>query len=89
MPSMTIRNDQKAYLERTARQLSEKLGTKVTPTEVLQQVLDLCIRDEAVYEPRSSSPVKPETREIYVAERSSRSQAFTLPELLANIRFED
>lgn len=89
MPSMTIRNDQKAYLERTARQLSEKLGAKVTPTEVLQQVLDMCIRDEAVYEPRSSSPVKPETREIYVAERSSRAQAFTLPELLANIRFED
>lgn len=84
MPSMTVRNDQKAYLERMARALASQRGEHVSPTDALQLILDMCIRDEGVYEPRSTQPVRPDSREIYVSERSTR-QAFSLEELLLRI----
>lgn len=82
MPSVTIRNDQKAYLERMARKLSERGDSRVTPSDVVQLILDICIRDEAVYEPKSASPLRPETRDIYVAERAARTQPLSIVELL-------
>jgi hypothetical protein len=89
MPTVTIRNEHKAYLDRVSRQMSEKLGRRVSPTEILHEVLDLCIRDEAVYEPKTSAPIKPETRDIYVSERSARSQPLDLTTLLSRIRLGD
>ena len=85
MSSVVIRNDQKAYLERTARRLSERLSTRVSPAEVAQAILDLCIQDEGIYEPKSTSPLRPETRDIYIAERDARTQPLTLEELLTKI----
>ena len=89
MPSVTIRNDQKAYLDRTARQLSERSKTRVTSTDVIQLLLDMCIKDEGIYEPKSSAPIKPETRDIYVAERLGRTQPLTIQELLLRIGSQD
>lgn len=85
MPSVTIRNDQKAYLERMARKLSERGDSRVTPSDVVQLILDVCIQDEAVYEPKSASPLRPETRDIYVAERDARTQPLSIEELLSRI----
>lgn len=84
MPSVTIRGDQKAYLERMARALSTSRGERVSPTEVLQQILDICIRDEGMYEPHAVTAIRPDTRDVYLAERSTR-QSFTLEELLTKI----
>ena len=74
MPSVTIRNDQKAYLERVAREASKKVGRRVSPTEALQGLLDLCIQDEAVYEPKTSSPMSAERRDLFVERRSNRTR---------------
>lgn len=89
MPTVTVRNEHKAYLERTARALSERSGTRVTMTEVLQSILDICIQDEGVYETRSSNPVQPDKRDIYVVERSTRTRSLTLEEILSSIECSD
>ena len=87
MPSVTIRNDQKAYLERVAREASKKVGRRVSPTEALQGLLDLCIQDEAVYEPKTSSPMSAERRDLFVEKRSKRTRVLSPDEVLASIRF--
>jgi len=89
MPSVTVRNEHKAYLERTARALSERSGTRVTMTEVLQSILDICIQDEGMYDPRSSAPVQPDKRDIYVVERNTRTRSLTLEEILSSIECLD
>jgi hypothetical protein len=87
MPSVTVRNEHKAYLERTARALTERSGTRVTTTDVLQSILDLCIRDEGMYETRLSVPVQPDKRDIYVAERDARTRSLSIEELLLSIGY--
>lgn len=83
MPSVTIRNDQKAYLERVAREASKKVGRRVSPTEALQGLLDLCIQDEAVYEPKTSSPMSAERRDLFIEKRSKRTVEMTLEQVLS------
>ena len=83
MPSVTIRNDQKAYLERVAREASKKMGRRVSPTEALQGLLDLCIQDEAVYEPKTSSPMSAERRDLFIEKRSKRTVEMTLEQVLS------
>lgn len=85
MPSVTIRNDQKAYLERVAREASKKVGRRVSPTEALQGLLDLCIQDEAIYEPKTSSPMSAERRDLFIERRSKRTRTLNLDEILSRV----
>lgn len=85
MPSVTIRNDQRAYLERVARKASKKVGRRVSPTEALQGLLDLCIQDEAIYEPKTSSPMSAERRDLFVERRSKRTRVLNLDEILSRV----
>jgi|SaaInlLV_10m_DNA_4_1040232.scaffolds.fasta_scaffold51252_2 hypothetical protein len=85
MPVITIRTDQRAYLERVSREASKKAGRRVSPTEVAQQILDICIQDEAIYEARTANPVQPDRREIYKEAAKRRSTSLELGELLKNV----
>jgi hypothetical protein len=85
VPSVTIRNDQRAYLERVAREASKKVGRRVSPTEALQGLLDLCIQDEAIYEPKTSSPMRAERRDLFVEKRSKRTRVLGLDEILSRV----
>lgn len=85
MPMISIRSDQKAYLERVSREASRKMGRKIGTNEVAQLIFDLCIQDEAIYETRTSSPVQPDRRDIYKAAAERRSTPLTLGVLLSRI----
>lgn len=63
-----------AYLERTARRLSNRKGVKVTGQEVLHALLDLAIQDEGVYDPEDPGrPLDPLRRKFLQADTSSRT----------------
>lgn len=85
MPMITIRHDQKAYLERLSREASKRASRKVSVTEIAQLVLDLCIQDEAVYEARTADPVQPDRRGVYRAAAERRSTSLTLETLLERL----
>ena len=85
MPMITIRTDQKAYLERVSREASKKVGRRVSPSEMAQLIFDMCIQDEAVYEARTADPVQPDRREIYKAAAERRTTSLEIGELLKRI----
>lgn len=67
-----------AYLERTARKLSNKRGVKVTEQEVLHALLDLAIQDEGIYDPQDPGrPLDPLRRAFLQAETRSRTTQFS------------
>lgn len=86
MPSITITREQAAYLERTARRLTDLSGRKVTKKEVLSSILETAIEDEGVYEPGTSSPIDPYRKKICQAEREARSASFAITDLLGACR---
>jgi hypothetical protein len=63
-----------AYLERTARRLSNRKGIKITAQEVLHALLDLAIQDEGVYDPEDPGrPLDPLRRRFLQADTSGRT----------------
>lgn len=63
-----------AYLERTARKLSNRKGTKVSEQDVLHALLDLAIQDEGVYDPADPGrPLDPLRRGFLQADTRSRT----------------
>jgi hypothetical protein len=85
MSMITIRPDQRAYLERLSREASKRVGRRVSITEAMQEILDMCIRDEMVYEARTADPVQPDRRELYKAATDRRTTALTIEALLDRI----
>lgn len=82
MPTVTITQHQSAYLGRTARTLSERLGKKVSKKEVLYALIDTAIEDEAIYDPQTSEPLDPLRKRICQAERRGRTASFDAEGLL-------
>lgn len=72
-----------AYLERTARRLSNRKGVTVTPQDVLSALLDLAIQDEGTYDPADvSRPLDPLRRGFLQTETAARTVAFGADSLL-------
>ncbi len=70
-----------AYLERTARRLSNRKGTKVTAQEVLHGLLDLAIQDEGIYDPADPGrPLDPLRRQFLQADTSNRTTRLDVAE---------
>ena len=65
-----------AYLERTARRLSQLSGRRVSKKEVLQCLIDIAIEDEGVYEPESSEPLSPLRKVFCQTEKEARTASF-------------
>jgi len=86
MPSVTITKHQSAYLERTARRLSDLAGRRVTKSEVLSSLLEIAIEDEGVYDPSSSEPLSPYRKRVCQAEREARTASFDIESLLTACR---
>lgn len=82
MPTMTINQHQSAYLERTARTLSERLDRKVSKKEVLYALIDTAIEDEGIYDPQTSQPMDPLRKRVCQAEKKDRSASFDTEGLL-------
>lgn len=70
------------YLLRTARDLSTRSGRQITPAQVLGALLDLAIRDEAIYDPTDGRPLSASRREIVQEAREARTTSLVLEELL-------
>ena len=63
-----------AYLERTARRLSNRKGTRVSEQDVLHALLDLAIQDEGIYDPADPGrPMDPLRRQFLQADTRSRT----------------
>ena len=86
MPSITISREQSAFLERTARRISDLRARKVTKREILGALLEIAIEDEGIYDPHTSEPVDPYRRRICQAERESRTASFDVESLLTAVR---
>jgi len=86
MASVTITKHQSAYLERTARRLSDLAGRRITKAAVLSTLLDVAIEDEGVYDPQSSEPLDPYRKRICQAEREARTVSFDIESLLIACR---
>ena len=70
-----------AYLERTARRLSNRKGIKITAQEVLYALLDLAIQDEGVYDPEDPGrPLDPLRRKFLQADTSNRTTRLDVAE---------
>jgi hypothetical protein len=84
---MRIKKDShRQYLERTARELSRRTGRHVAPQEVLEALLNMAIRDEAIYDPEDSRPISETRRTVAQAERGARASAFLPHELMLELQ---
>jgi len=63
-----MKDHHNAYLDRTARSLSKRLGKNVSKAAVLEALLDLAIRDEGIYDPEQSGRPLDPTRKAFVRE---------------------
>lgn len=86
MPSITISRDQSAFLERTARRLSDLKGKRVTKREVIDALFEIAIEDEGVYDPITSEPVDPYRKKICQAEKEGRTASFDIESLITTCR---
>ena len=86
MASITITKHHAAYLERTARRLSELSGKRVGKKNVLHAILDMAIEDEAIYDPATSEPIDPYRKKVCQAERKSRTASFDVEALFSSLR---
>lgn len=82
------------YLERRARELSRALGRVVKPPEVLELLVELAIKDEALYDPDSGAVLSTERRTAVQPERDSSRAGepagrFVPQLLLRHLRGED
>lgn len=67
-----------AYLERTARKLSARRGSRVSEQDVLHALLDLAIQDEGIYDPQDPGrPLDPLRRAFLQADTNSRTTHFS------------
>ena len=82
MPSISLTTDQAAFLDRTARSLSEKVGRKVSRRDVLSLLIEVAIEDEAVYDIESGGPLSPYKKRISQAQRRSRTASFDVGALV-------
>ena len=87
MPTITITKEHAAYLERTARRLSDLAHKKVSKRDVLTALLDTAIEDEAVYDPETSEPLDPYRKQVCQAEREARTASFDVDSLFEAIAF--
>lgn len=84
---MKLKDKHRAFLERTARELSRRTKTNVTPRHVLEAILDMAILDEGVYDPDfPEEPMSPTRRAIVQSERRGRTVSLELHELLQIVR---
>ena len=86
MASVIITKHHSAYLERTARRLSELSGKRVGKKDVLHALLDTAIEDEAIYDPATSEPIDPYRKRICQAERKGRTASFDVEALFSSLR---
>jgi hypothetical protein len=72
-----------AYLERTARRLSNRRNVQVSTQDVLHAILDMAIQDEGTYDPADvSRPLDPLRRGFLQAETAARTVSFGVDALL-------
>jgi len=63
-----------AFLDRTARRLSARVGRAVSRDEVLGALLDIAVQDEGVYDPDAPErPLSPLRRGVLQEERGTRT----------------
>lgn len=87
MPSVTLTKHHSAFLERTARRLSNLSGKAVSKKEVLAALLDIAIEDEGVYDPETSEPLEPLRKQICQAERGARTASFDVDAIFTEISY--
>ena len=68
------------FLQRTARALSRARGSKVTPGQVLELLVELAITDEGVYDPEDGSPLVASNRTVRQAPDNLYAQLLRLGE---------
>jgi len=86
MKTVGLKQEHGAYLERTARKLSELSGRRVSSKEVLHTLVDIAIRDEGVYDPKSHEPLDAYAREFRQSEKEARTASFDVPKLFEALR---
>lgn len=80
---MKLKDRHEAYLTRTARALTHRTGKSVSKRDVMEAILDLCIRDEEQFDPEDfSQPLSATRREVVQAQRSARTVRLEPYELL-------
>ena len=86
MKTVSLKPEHGAYLERTARKLSDLSGRRVSNREVLHSILDVAIRDEGIYDPKSHEPLSAYSKEFRQVEKEARTADFDVPRLLDALR---
>jgi len=86
MKRIPVSNQHSAYLDRTARRLSELFGTKVTPKQALSLLLDLALEDEEMYDLDGTSPIDPYKKEFKQIEKEARTASFDVVALLDKLK---
>jgi hypothetical protein len=85
MASFSVTIAHQAFLERQANRLTERLGRKVSPKEILYALLDIAISDEGIYDPDSPTAqlISSERRELVQQEREQRTVPLDFAMLLS------
>ena len=86
MASISLTKHQDAFLQRTARRLSELAGRRVSKREAFSLILSVAIDDEAVYDPETSDPIDPIRKKVCQGEREARTASFDIESLFNSLR---
>lgn len=86
MANITVNTHHDAFLQRTARKLSELSKRKVSKREVLHVLIEIAIEDEGVYDPWTSEPISPIRRKVCQAEKEARTASFDIESLFASLK---
>lgn len=86
MASVTITKHHAAWIDRTARRMSELTGRRVGKKEVLQALIETAMNDEAMYDPQTSEPLDPYRKRICQQEREARTASFDVEALMDSLR---
>ena len=86
MKTVRLKPEHSAYLSRVARKLSDMSGKRVSGKEVLHVLIEIAIRDEGMYDPKSTAPLNEYSRVFRQAEKEARTASFDVVALFDTLR---